>query len=221
LFDFAEAAYAEGQVPDAEAAMRTALQSGNGFPGAGEAGRFLNMTALAANPSRVLTAASQVAEILKAEPNYVPALMVSGLISEQKNDVAVAEQSYEKVLSQYADFSPAQKRLAILCAENPGDNPQAYEFAAKARAAFPDDPEVAKALGIILYQQGDYTRAERLLKESADKSVKDSEIFYYLGMAQYHLKETADCEKNLQQALTLNLSNKFEQEAKQVLAELK
>jgi tetratricopeptide (TPR) repeat protein len=220
LFDFAEAAYAMGQVPDAEAAMRNALQTGNAFSGASEARRFLNMTALAANPSPA-AAAAQAAEILKTEPNYVPALMVSGLISEQKNDAAAARQAYQKILGQYADFSPAQKRVAILCAENAGNDPQAYEFAAKARAAFPDDPEVAKAFGIILYRQADYTQAERLLKGSADKSASDSEIFYYLGMAQYHLKETADCKKNLQQALSLNLSNKFTQETKQVLAELK
>jgi tetratricopeptide (TPR) repeat protein len=221
LFDFAEAAYATGQVPDAEAAMHSALQAGNAFSGAGEAARFLNLIALAANPSQAVTAASQVAEILKTEPNYVPALMVSGLVSEQKNDAATAKQTYQKVLGQYADFSPAQKRLAILCAENAGNDPQAGEFAAKARAAFPDDPEVAKAFGIILYRQADYSRAEQLLKESAGKSTSDSEIFYYLGMAQYHLKETADCKKNLQLALTLNLSAKFTQETKQVLTELK
>jgi tetratricopeptide (TPR) repeat protein len=221
LFDFAEAAYAMGQVADAQAAMRNALQTGNDFAGGNEARRFLNLTALANNPSQAETASPQVEAILKSEPDYVPALMALAGINEQKNDVSSAKNTYEKILSRYPDFTPAQKRLAILCAENADNDPQAYESATKARAALPDDPEVAKALGIIFYLQGDYTRAERLLKESANARNTDPEILYYLGMAQYHLKKTTECKNNLQQALNLKLPARFTQEAKRVLVELK
>jgi tetratricopeptide (TPR) repeat protein len=221
LFDFAEAAYAMGKLPDAEVAMRSSLQADDTFSGANEAKRFLYMTALATNPAQAVTAAAQIEQILKTEPNYVPALVVSGSISDQKNDVSNAKQTYQKILSLYPDFSPSQKRMAILCAENADNDSRAYEYAAKARAAFPDDPEVAKAFGIILYRQLDYARAESFLKESADKSANESEVYYYLGMTQYHLKENAECKKNLQKALTLNLADKFAQEAKQVLVEEK
>jgi tetratricopeptide (TPR) repeat protein len=223
LFDFAEAAYAMGQVPDAETAMQNVLQTGTGFSGANEAKRFLNLTALAGNPSQAPASASQIGEILKAEPNYVPALMVQAVINEQKNDAATARQVYQKVLGQYPDFAPAQKRLAILSAENPGggNDPQAYDSATKARAAYPDDPEVAKALGIIIYRQGDFTRAENLLQESAGQRSSDAEVFYYLGMAEYQLKKPAVSKSNLQQALTLNLSGAFAADAKKVLLELK
>jgi tetratricopeptide (TPR) repeat protein len=222
LFDFARAAYAMGQVPDAETAMRGALQSG-GFSGTDDANRFLNLTALADNPAQAAAAAGQVETILKAEPNYVPALVAQAVIGEQKNDVAAERQSYEKVLGQYPDFAPAQKRLAILAAENPGNGNdlQTYEYATKARAAFPDDAEVAKALGIILYRQGDSVRAEKLLLESSGQRSSDAEVFYYLGMAEYQLKKTAQCKTNLQQALTLNLSGAFAADAKKILAELK
>ncbi len=220
LFDFAEASYAMGQVTDAEAAMRNALKTGSAFAGADEARRFLNMTALTTNPSQAGSAAAQVETILKSEPDYVPALMVMAGINEQ-NNAGAAKQTYEKVLNRYPDFSPAQKRLTILCAETADNDPQAYEFATKARAAFPDDAEVARAFGIILYLHGDYSQAERLLKESAAASNADPEILYYLGMAQYHLKKPADCKKNLQQALNLNLPAQFAQQAKQVLIELK
>ena len=221
LFDFAEATYAMGQVTDAETAMRKALKAGSAFASADEARRFLNMTALAANPSQAGSAATQVEAILKSEPDYVPALMVMARINEQSNATA-AKSAYEKILSRCPDFSPAQKRLTILCAETADNDPQAYEFAAKARVAFPDDPEVARAFGIILYLHGDYTQSERLLKESAAAASNvNPETLYYLGMAQYHLKKTADCKKNLQQALNLNLPAQFAQPAKQVLIELK
>ena len=218
LFDFARASYAMGKVPDAESAARAALQTGAGFSRTDEAKRFLSMTALATNPS---PAAAQAQEILKSDPDYVPALMVLAVINEQKNNSSAAIQVYRNVLGHYPDFSPAQRRLAILFAENAVIDPQAYEWAAKARAAFPDDQAVAKALGVILYQKADYTRAEKLLNEAAVASATDPELFYYLGMAQYNLKKPTACKSNLQKALKLNLSNKFNQEAKRVLADLK
>jgi tetratricopeptide (TPR) repeat protein len=223
LFDFAEAAYAMGQVPDAETAMRGVLQIDGDFSGANEAKRFLDLTALADSPSPTAASATQVEEVLKSEPNYVPALMAQAVLNEQKDDVNAARQGYEKILGQYHDFAPAQKRLAILYAENPanGNDLPAYEYATQARIAFPDDSEVAKALGIIIYRQGDFARAEKLLLEGAAQRSSDAEIFYYLGMAEYQLKETGECRKNLQRALTLNLSGAFAPEARRVLAELK
>jgi putative PEP-CTERM system TPR-repeat lipoprotein len=218
LFDFALAAYAMGQVPEAQTAASSALKASPNFSKASEATRFLSMTSLAANPS---AAGSQIQEILKSEPDYVPALMVMAAANEQKNDVANAVQIYKKVLIHYPFFTPAQRHLAILCAESPDNDPQAYEFANKARAAYPDDPAVAKAFGIILYRQADYSKAERLLNESSTTSNTDPEILYYLGMAQYHLKKPVECKKNLQQALTLNLPAQFTPETKRILAELK
>ena len=218
LFDFAKAAYAMGKVTEAETAARNAMQIKPDFSGVEEAKRLLNMMTLATNP---ISAKSQVQEILNLEPDYVPALMVMAGINEQKDDFGAAKLVYEKVLDRYPNFAPAQKRLAILCAENTENDPSAYEFVTKARAAYPDDPAVAKALGIILYRQADYTRAERILKEGSEKLTEDPEIWYYLGMAQYHLKKPLDAKKALQQALTLNLPARFYQETKRVLAELK
>lgn len=218
LFDFARAAYAMGQVPEAEAAARAALQTAPAFSRADEAKRLLSMTALATNPS---PAGAQAQEILKADPNYVPALMVIAVIHENKNDSTAAIQAYRKVLELYPDFAPAQRRLAILFAESAVNDPQAYEFATKARAAFPDDWAVAKALGIFLYQKADYARAEKLLAESAAANSTDPELLYYLGMAQYNLKKSVASKNNLQKALKLNLPNRFNLEAKRVLAELK
>jgi tetratricopeptide (TPR) repeat protein len=221
LFDFAEASYSVGQVPDAEAAMRSALQAGAPFSRADEAKRFLDMVALSANPSQALTAASRVEQILKSEPGYVPALVVVAAISEQKSNVSVAKQTYEKVLSRYPDFAPAKKRLAILSAEDPGDGQKAYELATKAREAFPDDPELAKALGIVVYRQGDYARSARLLQESANKLNGDAKVFYYLGMAQYRLKQQTESKRSLQRALDLSLPGELANEARRTLAELK
>ena len=221
LYDLGEAFYSAGRVTDARTAMQTALQAGAAFSRTNEAQRFLTMTDLADKPAQALAAQSQVETILKSAPDYVPALMVKAVVAEQKPDFAAAEQTYEGVLKHYPDFAPAQKELAILYAKDPKNDATAYPLAVKARAAFPGDPAVAKALGIIVYRQGDYSRAANLLQESARQRNGDSELFYYLGMAQYHLKNRAESKTALQKALDLNLSGTPAVEAKRILAELK
>jgi Tfp pilus assembly protein PilF len=221
LYDFAEAAYSEGHVADAQAAMQNALQAGSPFSRTNEAKRFLDMLALSENPSLALAANAQVGQILNSEPEYVPALMVMAAISEQKSDVSAAKQAYEKVLNRYADFSPAQKRLAILLAGNKEDDQKTYALAMKARQVFPGDPDLAKVLGVVAFRQGDYARSASLLKESASKLTDDAPVLYYLGMSQYRLKQPAESKKSLQRALDLNLPAEMASEARRTLAELK
>jgi Tfp pilus assembly protein PilF len=166
----------------------------------------LGLLALSANPSQALAAEPQVAQILKSDPDYAPALMAVAAISEQKSDINAARQMYEKVLGRFPDFTPAKRRLAILGAEGPGYNPRLYDLATEAREAFPEDAELAKALGIILYKRGNYVAAENMLKESAGKRGQDATLMYYLGMAEYRLKNPTECKQSLQRALNLNLS---------------
>ena len=179
------------------------------------------MTAVVDAPAQALAAQPQVESILKSVPDYVPALMVKAAIAEQKPDLATAAQTYEGVLKHYPDFAPAQKRLSILYAKDPKNDATAYPLAVKARDAFPTDPEAARTLGIIVYRQGDYSRAATLLQESARQRTTDGELMYYLGMAQYRLKHNAESKTALQRALDLNLSGAPATEAKRVLAELK
>jgi len=146
--------------------------------------------------------------------------MAAAVVYEQQNNLNAARQACEKVLARYPFFAPANKRLAALYAAL-GDNQKAYDQASKAREALPDDPEVARTLGVVLYQRGDYTRAVQFLKESARKRATDAELFYYLGMAHYRLKEKGESKQALRQALTLNANASFVEEARKVLAELK
>ena len=220
-FDLGEAFYSAGRVPEARTAMQNALQTGAAFSRTNEAQRFLAMTDLADKPAQALAAQSQIADILKSAPDDVPALMVKAAIAEQKPDLAAAEQTYEAVLKHYPDFAPAQKQLAILYAKDPKNDATAYPLAVKASAAFPNDPEVAKALGMIVYRQGDYSRAANLLQAGARQKSADAETMYYLGMAQYHLKNRAASKTALQKALDLNLTGAPASEAKRILAELK
>jgi tetratricopeptide (TPR) repeat protein len=218
LHDLAEAYYSVGRVDDAETAMRNSLQADTSIPRAAKAGRFLEMIALSTSP--VQSAAPKVEQILKSDPADVPALMAMAAIDEQRPDARAAKQNYEKILDQYPDFVPAEKCLAILCAENPDNDPKTFDLAGRAREALPEDMEVAKAFGLMVYRKGDYTRAEHLLQQSALQRSGDAELIYYLGMAQYRLKQRDESKQTLQRALDLKLKADLAAEARRILVEL-
>ncbi|HEX4644520.1 MAG TPA: tetratricopeptide repeat protein, partial [Verrucomicrobiae bacterium] len=224
LYQLAEAAYSRGQVSDAETALRGVLAAGKTSPEADQARRFLDLIALNASPSTDQSSVDRVGQILKTDPANAPALMAMAAIDEKKSDLKGAIQCYETVLDRYSDFSPANRRLAILYSvysEDAANDAKAYKQAVKAREAFPDDPELARTLGILLYRQKDYARSVKMLKESADKMTGDASLMYYLGMTQYQLNQRTESKKTLQRALDLNLPGKLAAEAQRVLKELK
>lgn len=221
LLDYAQAVYSIGRVADAQTALQSALGLNPPAAQAAPARRFLDLIGLAAAPAQAAADSARIAEILKAEPDDVPALMARAAACESKADAAGAEQACEQVLNRYPDFTPAQKQLARLYAADPAKADRAYALAVKARAALPDDPELAKIMGVLLVQRGDYSHAVNLLKQSAARMTSDPEVFYYLGTAQFRLKNRPESKASLQQALALKLSSQLAASAKQMLAELK
>jgi len=219
LFDYAQAAFSVGNLAESQTALQNALQLKLATPQAAEAQRQLQLIGLAVVPAQAVAAAPQLAEILKAEPDYVPALFASAVGNEAKGNPAAAAAADEKILERYPDFAPAQKQLAGILATDATKTGQAYALAMKAREALPADPALAKTLGIILIQRGDFNRAVNVLKESQTQLGADPEIYFYLGTAQYQLKNRTESQALLKKALTLNLSGKLAETARQMLGE--
>lgn len=218
-YDFAWSQYALGHADAAERIMQGVASSLTG-PALADAKTFLAMIAAAKNPAQA--AAAPANQILSTNANYVPALMVAGMQSEKQNKMDDAIQFYSKALGRYPAFAPAARNLVIVYSKQPnGDDQKTYDVAMKARANFPDDTELTRALGVLAYRHGDYGRAVQLLQESAQTVNNDGELYYYLGMAQYQLKHAPQSKVALQRALTLNASAKYADDAKKVLAELK
>ena len=220
-FDYARATYIVGKTTGAQAALQAARSGTLPTSEATEAARMAELLAFADAPVAASPVAAKVPEMLKAEPNYVPALMALAKINELANDPADAIAACEKILSRAADFSPAQRELAILLSNDKAKAASAYALAVKARDTYPADPALAKAIGVIIFNQGDFNRAASLLKECASKQPGDAEIFYYLGAAQVNLKQNLSAKQNLQSALTLKLAGPLAESAKQMLAGLK
>ncbi len=151
----------------------------------------------------------------------MPALMISALLQEQAGQYEQARGTYETILESNPLFTPATRNLALLWVRLGGDDKKVYDLTVKAREAFPADPEVARALGILACRRGDAARGAQLLTELAPARSDDAELLYYLGMAQYQLKQPKESKQTLQRALALNVEPKLAEQAKRVLIELK
>lgn len=220
-FDLALAAYAMGDVPVAISAMQKVAAANPPSPRNAEAAEFLEFNRLAANPSAAAAAAGSVAAVLAKQPDNVPALMVTGLVAESRGDYQAARSAFESALKCFPQFAPANKALARLYAKRFNDPQKAYDHASRAREALPRDLEVARLLGGLAYQRGEFPRAVQLLSESAATSPDDAELFFQLGFAQHRLKQTRDCRAALTKALALAPNDPNATEARRILAELK
>jgi putative PEP-CTERM system TPR-repeat lipoprotein len=221
LFDLARSYYGLGQLPAAETALQNALKGTAVFDQAGEAKRLLSLLVAYRDPAQRQAVAPQLEAILKADPNYIPALMVNELLQQAKGNFQDARTTLNHVLTLNPLFAPATRDLAILCFDHFPDDARTADLATKARDTFPDDPNLAKVMGVVAYRRANYSAAAQYLKQSLQTRKNDGELLYYLGMAQYQLKAKAESKAALQQALALNIQPKLAGEAKRVLAELK
>jgi tetratricopeptide (TPR) repeat protein len=220
LFDLAKAAFCLGKMAEAHTDMQNASQSGLSTPQAALARNFLDMITVCENPNQAIASQSRIENVLAAEPDNPAALVAEGMMDTQNNNPAGAERAYEDVLGRHPDCTIACKNLAVLYAQNLVDPKTAYPIALRAREAFPDDAEVARALAMILFRQGDYNRAADIFNTISNTPTADARLFYCLGICEYHLKNYIETKTSLEHALTLNLSGPEAVDARQTLSEL-
>ncbi len=219
LCDFAWAAYSLGKIKESRDAMKSALEHSPSPVLSQDVECFLSMTDLS-DGSQVSAHASQVEELIKSRPGYVPALMARAILETQHGDRNAAKQIYSEVLQQFPDFGPAQKQLAAIYLEEPRDDAKAYEFAIKAHHSLPDDPETAQILGKACYRRKDYRGALQLLEEAGRSAPLSVEGQYYLGMTYWQLRDKAKSQQALMDAQSAGLKEPFLSESKHVLEEL-
>jgi len=220
LHDLGWAAYSLGKVNEARDAMQKVLANNPDSSQATDAKKFLTFTRLDENPEQLLAMETQVQEELKANPEYIPALMVQAALDRQRGQTKPATEMYSNILRQLPDFAPAQKRLAALYAQEPPTVAAAFDLATRARKALPDDPELAELLGQLSYKKREYPRAVQLLQESARKRPLDADSLFYLGMSQLQARQKTEAQGLLNQALVAGLHEPLATEAKRALADL-
>jgi tetratricopeptide (TPR) repeat protein len=220
LHDLAWAAYSLGKVNEARDAMQKVLNNNPDSARAADAKKFLALTALDENPKELVAAETDLQKELKADPDYVPALMVQAALDAQHGETKRATETYSGILRRWPDFAPAQKHLAALDAQDPSNVIAAYDLATKARKTLSDDPELAELLGRLSYEKKEYPRAIQLFQESARKKALDADSLFYLGMSQLQARQKAEAQGVLNQALLAGLQEPHASEAKRALADL-
>jgi tetratricopeptide (TPR) repeat protein len=222
FYHLALAYYAMGRTTEADKAMTKAVQQGDSPANLEQAEQFQAMRAAVKDPVLAQASSAQVQEILAKDPNYVPALMVSALLDERGGAPDKAVQTYQKVLTLYSAFTPGMRELAILYSrsKNQGDLDKAYNLAEGARAALPDDLELARVLGVLACNRGECQESILLLKEYTDKFSDDGEAFCYLGMDYYTNKQQDLCKPALEHALNLNIAEPLNGQARAILKKL-
>lgn len=221
LHDLAWAAYSVGKVNEARDVMRKAMAANPNSSQASDAKEFLALTALDENSKELMDAENDIQKELKSNPEYVPALMAQAALDTRRGETKPATEMYSNILRRLPDFAPAQKRLAVLYAQNPSTTTAAYDLATKARKTLPDDPELAELLGRLSYEKKEYPRAVQLLQESARKQALDADSLFYLGMSQLQARQKSEAQGVLNQALVAGLREPFATEAKRALADLR
>jgi len=217
-FHLGMAHYMLGEEEPARIALQKAADALKDYPQKQEARRRLTLLAIPVGTANAAVR-TELENYLREAPNDPAALM--RLAQNQRRDEAVdqAARTYEKLVADNPFYTPATHQLALLYGQLSTDSAKAYDLVIKARQAYPDDPEIAKALGILNYRRGYYPQALELLKEAAAKQKDDPQVLYYLGEVYRQLKQYTDCKDTLLRALRLNLSPGLADDARRAYAE--
>jgi tetratricopeptide (TPR) repeat protein len=210
--------YMLGEEEPARVALQKAVDAPADFPAKDQARRRLALLATPAGTANA-TVRTELENYLRESPNDPVALTRLAEAQQQEGAVDQAVKTYEKVVADNPSYAPAMRQLALLYGQLSTDSPKAYELVTQARQAYPDDPVIAKTLGILNYRRGLYIQSVELLKEAAAKRKDDPEVLYYLGEVYRQLKQYTECKGELERALTLNLSPGLADDAKGALAE--
>ena len=191
-----------------EAAARTALQKAvqlpSAFPQKEEAQQrlaILTMDTQDLNRRR----ARDPGRLLRQQPKDPAALTRLARLQVREGSADQAIATYQKAIDANPLFAPALRDLALVYSTRAADASKAFDMAAKARQAYPDDAELAKTFGILNFKRGLYPQSAELLNQAAGSRRNDADIQLYLGKSYQQLKRWDECKSALERALALNL----------------
>jgi Flp pilus assembly protein TadD len=210
--------YMLGEEGPARDALQKAVDAPADFPAKDQARRRLALLAIPAGTANA-TVRTELENYLRESPNDPVALTRLAEVQQRDGAVDQAVKTYEKVVADNPLYAPATRQLALLYGQLSTDSSKAFALVTKARQAYPDDPDIAKTLGILNYRRGFYPQAVEVLKQATAKRKDDPELLYYLGEVHHQLKQWDECKGVLERALTLNLSPGLADDARRALAD--
>ncbi|HEY3755779.1 MAG TPA: tetratricopeptide repeat protein [Opitutaceae bacterium] len=185
----------EKNAPAAEADLREAIRLEPKFDAA-----YINLARLYLLHRDTAKALDDLTTLAKNTDSRL-AVDLIGEIHQNRGEVALAEDSYERVLKDHPDDLTATNNLAYLCAENPRQLERAAALARQARQLAPDNGNVADTAGWVEYRRHNYREALALFSEALERLPADASIHFHAGLADYMLGDEAAAKSQIGAAL--------------------
>ena len=155
----------------------------------GHARLFLKMGPLYGTVPDSKTAQSLIDDVLKVDPNFVPALMArAALLAKGGN--RNARSRFTRPCCTASPISLQRKASRTPYEQTAEARGGAYDLALKVRETLREDPELAQLLAKLSYERNEYAHAVQLLQQSATRGTLDAEGLYSLGMSHLNEKNT-------------------------------
>jgi tetratricopeptide (TPR) repeat protein len=215
-YDLALCQFWMGNVAAAEGTARQALAKG-AFARSSEAQKFLEVLKLysAPSPGRRDLASSEA--LLKAMPDWPPALLVYAQAQERAGASNEARRVYEKMTAQSPLLVPAAREYARFLTDVASEPAKAQSLLEQSMKIAPLDAPGSAVYGEALYLTGSYTNAIKALRDSTRAGNVDPESYYYLGLAYGKVGDKPQSKRMLNEALSLKPNHKLSADAREVL----
>jgi tetratricopeptide (TPR) repeat protein len=214
-YHLAMAHYMLGDEAAARIGLQKAVQLPSAFPQKEEAQQRL---AILTMDPKTRDARTALDAFLRQQPKDPAALTQLARLQAREGQAGQAIETYKKAIDANPLFAPALRDLALAYSARSADESKAFDLAARARQAYPDDAELAKTFAILNFNRGLYPQSTELLNQAAVSRGKDGEIQLYLGKSYQQLKKWDDCKSALERALALNLAATSRADAQTQLA---
>jgi tetratricopeptide (TPR) repeat protein len=137
-------------------------------------------------------------------PGNLAALLLLGVIQDERGEYAAARAAYEKAMAIDRNHGVVLNNLAFLYAERFDLVDPALAMAQRAHTLYPDDPRTADTLGWILVRKKQYLAARPLLQAGASQLPREPEVHFHLGTACYFLGDEPAARAAFERALALS-----------------
>ncbi len=153
----------------------------------------------------VAAARDRIAAALKGAPDYLPALLLSGLINAQFGTYGLAEQHLNKVLAQIPNSYLARRAMIGILLQT-GRAERALELAQALAAQAPENPDALGVAASAYMLAGDAKHAAALFEKSASLAPKNPKTRTGLALARFASGDPAQAMQDLEAASAADAS---------------
>jgi FimV-like protein len=166
-------------------------------------------------------AARKVYEALRKDfPESPRPLFALGTLADRLGDKRQALELYQEALRKDKNDTLSLNNLAYLYAENYSEKKKALELAIRAYRLAPTSPNIMDTLGFILWQNGRYQEARKLLEKAHLLMPGIPAVSYHLAQAYASSGETQKAVELLKEVVAFKGDFAQRQEARKLLARL-